>query len=247
MGEQLGLKHEILKGVEYASITRQGKEILEIEGKDLENVKWRDFQKIIGARVGAGRCGFSIKFKNKSKMYAGTTKGVEAIMKSNPSEKDILEVVTKKFTELEKRIDVTAKAGGVPVEMLLESNKLNFQARIDFLNERLAEKNITIAELKAEIKDLEKELDTLEDKIRELESQTGLSQYIDIGKKILEAKMGAGKPVSLEASDTSDIPPQILEILGAVDYSRISPEDLDQIVLGLQKYISFLPMKGKKL
>jgi hypothetical protein len=50
----------------------------------------------------------------------------------------------------------------------------------------------------------------------------------------------------LGSSDASDIPKEILDILGRVDYQQLqsNPEAYNQILDVLSKYISVLPQKG---
>ena len=82
------LKHPILKNVEYASLKRKGKPVLEIAGIDLQNVSWRDFQIFVGKKIGVGRFAFTIKFKNNAELYTGMTNAVDldlAVNKTNDS------------------------------------------------------------------------------------------------------------------------------------------------------------------
>ena len=60
--------------------------------------------------------------------------------------------------------------------------------------------------------------------------------------------MGGGKNISLKESNPSDIPPEILEVLGAVDWNHkdITPELIQKIIVGLKQYMfQFLPLKGQ--
>jgi hypothetical protein len=51
-------------------------------------------------------------------------------------------------------------------------------------------------------------------------------------------QFGKVDAATLKESDTTDIPAPILEILGAVDYSRIDENNMNKIIIGLRQYIS---------
>ena len=244
------LKHQVLNNVEYATIKRRGKVLLEIPGDDIgKKINWRDFQIYVGKKIGAGRFSFTIKFKNSGELYTGQTNAVDPdidIAKSNESD-SILEKVTTVFKSLESKLNNATQSGGVTYEMLLTSTKQGYDITVDFLKQQLTFKDGTISELKIEIRDLNSELDTADVTIRQLEQRTGYNQYLEPISKILFAKFGGGTPVKLEDSDPSGIPPEILQVLGVIDYSKIKPEDLQKMVQLLQQYISAtsLPLKGQ--
>jgi len=242
------LKYPILNDVEYISITIAGQTVLDLEGKDLpKNLKWRDFQKMIGATVGSRRFGYSMKFNNKAEIFSGNTKGVASKVKEDQSkDSSTLTIFETKFKELEAKFDNATKGGDFSSQQIIESYKISYQGRIDLLNEQLKLKDITINEYKEKVKELENDIKQLDIEIKELESQAGTNQYGQLIGKFLESKMlgKAPAPASLKDSDPSDIPPEILEVLGAVDYSRIEPDLLEKIVDGLRKYVSYFPMKG---
>ena len=61
---------------------------------------------------------------------------------------------------------------------------------------------------------------------------------------MLFAKFGKGEEITnLSASNPGDIPNEIIEILGLVDYSKIPNQQMQQIISGLRQYISVLPLK----
>ena len=244
------LKYPVLKNVEYATIKKRGKVVLELDGKDLgSSIKWRDFQIFIGKRVGIGRFAFTIKFVNEAELYTGQTNGVDpdiSIEKSNESD-SIIEQVTSAFKSLESKLNNATQSGGITYEMLLQSTKQGYDTQVDFLKQQIVYKVEIISDLKIEIKDLNDELTKTDIIIRQLEIKTGYNQYLEPISKLLIAKFGGGKTVKLGESDPSGIPLEVLEVLGIIDYTKIQPDDLQKIVELLKQYITAtnLPLKGQ--
>jgi len=243
------LKHPVLKNVDYASIVRNKKSVLEIEGKELEGTAWRDFQIYVGDKIGVGRFHFTIKFKNNAELYTGTTKGIDPnvnIVKSDESD-TVIKTVTDAFKSLESKLNNATQQGGITYEMLLASTKQGYDTQVDFLKQQITYKDVSIIELKVEIKDLNSELNETDITIRQLEKQSGYNQYLEPVTKILLAKFGAGKPVALGESDPSAIPNELLEVLGVIDYKKIQPDDLNKMIQLLHQYITAtnLPLKGQ--
>jgi hypothetical protein len=62
-------------------------------------------------------------------------------------------------------------------------------------------------------------------------------------------KLGAKgpHPVKLGESDPSGIPAEVLQILGTVDYDKLKtqPDEYNNILNYLRRYVSLLPQKGK--
>ena len=235
------LKHPILKNVEYGSVTKNGKRVLEIPGSEIESLSWRDFTIYIGKKLPPGKYGFTIKFKNDAKLYSGTTRAVTLdpvdIKKDN--------FIQDQLNEL-KKIIATQSAGGSNETVVLIL-KQGYEMQIQFLNRQieLLEKNNK--NLEDEIDEVEDDLDECQNKLKEALSKSEYTQYIPGALKLLQAKFGGGKAVSLENSDQSDIPTEILQILGTVDYSKIDPESMQKIIEGLRNYISLLPIKGSSV
>lgn len=242
------LLHPVLKNVEYASIKRKGKAVLEIPGSDLVNIAWRDFQIYVGKKIGIGKFAFTIKFKNSGELYTGMTNAVDLDLSvSKSDDNEALETVLNAFKGFKAELANATQSGGVTVEMLLSSTKQGYDTQLDFLRQQVTDKVVIITELKVEVKDLNLQLDKSDIIIQQLEVKTGYTQYFDPISKMLIAKFGAGKPVKLGESDPSGIPMEVLEVLGIVDYTEILPEDLDKIVQLLKRYITAtnLPLKGQ--
>jgi hypothetical protein len=240
------LKYEKLINVEYASIVRNKKSVLELEGSSIEGMTWREFQIFLGEKIPPGKCYFTIKFKKSNDLYTGQIRAVSmdgTKLETTGNESEVI----KAFKSLESKLSNATSTGGITFEMLMSSTKQGYESQVSFLNQQIVYKDGRIQKLESEIDELENDLDTAEDQIRELQRSTGSSfeKYIEIGEKLLSARFTPGKPVTLKESDASDIPAELLEILGAVDYSRIQPETLQKIISTLKQYISFLPLKGQ--
>lgn len=240
------LKHEILKNVEFATIKRRGKVVLELSDKDFgPALPWRDFQKLIGSKIGTGIFYYTIKFKKNPELFNGKTNAVDLEGKIDDVVKGDLEGVLRKMQDLETKITSMGK-GDLNVDMLLQNMKLGHDNQIQF-------KDMVIADLKEKYNELKKDLDASEHELEDclhanksLEDKTGFKQYLEIGSKLLDARLGKGAPVSLEASDPTDIPQEILEVLGVVDWARIDPDGVEAITKQIKNYISFFPIKGAK-
>jgi len=231
------LKYPILKNIDYASIVRNGKSVLEIEGKELEDKTWREFQLFLGEHLTPGKCYFTIKFKNKSEIFSGMTKAV-TMNKSIPEDDTKINQVLDQFKKLESKINNASQAGGVSFDMLMASTKQGYEAQATYLKEKITDKDQIIQELKREITELEDDLNDCE---KESAKHSGIGQYLAIGEKILSMKFGSPAKVSLKESNSSDIPEQILLVLGVIDWTKIDQTSIERIATGIQQYISVIP------
>jgi chromosome segregation ATPase len=139
---------------------------------------------------------------------------------------------------LKDQLSKAEKSGGVSYEMLLASTKAGHAAQIDYLNQKIKDKDDKINELKAEINELDSDLD---DCLKESSKHSSISQYLAIGEKILSMKFGSPAKVSLKESDPSDIPEQILTVLGVIDWQKIDAENISRIANNIQQYLSAIP------
>lgn len=234
------LKHETLQNVDYAYITRRGTQVMEIPGKDLEKVKWRDFQKMVGEKIGSGTFGFTIKFKGSGELYSGQSKAVKfsdstAIATEDPS---MVKTVLEGFKELKKQLEQGINSGGITFDMLIGVTKQGYESQISFLNQQIIFKDGVIAELKEDLRDCENENSSLQ-------SSGGIKEYLSVAKDLISARLAPTPQVNLQDSTPSEIPDDVLQVLGMVDWNRLDEETLAGIVDYLKKYIfKFLPLKG---
>jgi len=239
------LKYPVLKNVEYATIKKKGKVVLELPGSEIKNdITWRDFQKLIGSKIGSGNFYFTIKFKNNAELYTGRTNAVDLEGTIDSSSSSDNSEIIERFKLLEDKLEKSSK-GDFNLEQIQLTLRLGYENQLNF-------KDLQIADLKSKLDDLKKDLDGAEEDlsdcekvVKDLEGKTGIQKYLEIGEKLLQAKLGRGAPpVSLKDSDPTDIPPEILEIIGAVDWQKIDPDGIETITRNLKQYISFFPMKG---
>jgi hypothetical protein len=240
------LKHPILKNVEYAYITKGGKQVLEIPGKQLENMAWRDFQKLVGEKVGAGSIGFTIKFKNDGELYSGQTKAINFKTPEPVEDLSGIREVLDEFKKVKESINSGINSGGITFDMLIASTKQGYEAQVSFLNQQITFKDSIISELREDLRECESDCKDYEHTIKDMESSSGLGEYVKVAKDLVMARLGSTPQVDLKDSDTTDIPPEILQVLGMVAWSRIEPDQLKDITDYLQKYVyKFLPLKGR--
>lgn len=238
---EVGLKHPVLNNVEYISITKNKKSVFESnDGKYFEGMTWRNFQLFLGERLTPSRYYFNIKFKGDNKLFSGTIKAVTLEAKQDHEMES--EKILSEFKELKTVLQKGINQGGISYDMLLSSVKQGYENQINYLNQVIADKNILLAKNEKEILELESDL---EDCQNESTKESRLSQYIDLATKFLASKYPTNKVATLKESDQTDIPGEILEILGAVDYSKIDDASMQKIIAGLKQYITFLPLKGQ--
>ena len=233
------LKFPILNNVEYISIYRTGKSVFEIDGKDVEGFTWRQFQLYLGENLTPGRCQFTMKFKDNAQLHTGAVRaartGEAAIIKEdNKMNDDII----KEFKSLKDVLSKATNTGGVSFEMLLASTKQGYDATIGFKDQIISQKDEMIRELKKDIDELENDLSDCE---KESSKNSSLSNYLAIGEKILSMKFGKPGKVSLKESDSSDIPEQILNVLGIINWQIMDQESINKIASNIQQYLSVLP------
>lgn len=231
------LKHPILKDVDYASILKNKKSVLEIDGKDLEGKTWREFQIFLGDRLPINHYYFNIKFKKSSNVFTGTIRAVSIDNKKTEVNMEGEEIL-KEFKSLKDQISKASDKGGISFDMLLNATKQGYEARIDYLNQKIADKDELIREIKKNVDELEDDLNDCE---KESAKHSGIGQYLAIGEKILNMKFGSPAKVSLKESNSSDIPEQILQVLGVIDWSKIDQASIERIATGIQQYISVIP------
>lgn len=239
------LKFPVLNNVEYVSIYRAGMSVLEIDGNEIEGKTWREFQLYLGEKIPIGKAQFTLKFKDSAELHTGAVRAarVGGNYQPNPKEDDKMsEKIIKEFSNLKEAITKATNTGGVSFDMLLASTKQGYEAQATYLNQKITDLNATITELKQDIRQLENDLDDCE---KESAKSTGIAQYLQMGEKIVSIYLGnkTKTPVSLKESNTSDIPDQILQVLGIINWSLIDAESINRIANQIHQYLSVLPEK----
>lgn len=234
---QKEIKFPILKDVEYISVFKNRNSVLEIDGKDIDGLSWRGLQLFLGKSLTPDLYQYTMKFKKANEIHSGriraTVMGASKIEpEANQSE------IIKEFKALKDQISKASDKGGISFDMLLNATKQGYEAQISFLNQQLQFKENLTSKLENEINDLENDLNDCE---KESAKHSGIGQYLAIGEKILSMKFGSGKAVSLKESDSTDIPEQILKVLGVIDWQKIDAESINRIANSIQQYLSVLP------
>jgi len=240
--DMLKLKFPVLNKVEYIDLVKNRINVLTIEGKDVEGFTWRQLQLYCGEKLAGGVYGYSMKFAKDDTIYRGSIKVVS--LTKQGFEMDENNNVKKQLDELTKKLN-SLKSDSPGMDLIISLTKSGYETQISFLKDELARKEKNIDKLEAEINKLNDQLDAAETIIDDLKSKTGLSQYIQIAKEFLMMKSGAMKPITnLKDSDTVDIPADVLQVLGVVDWSAVDEKLLSEIIHYLKIFIQKLPLKG---
>lgn len=243
--EPIKIKFPVLNNVEYIDISKNKNQVKAFTGNEVNGLKWRELSLLIGKIAGQGVYRYTLKFKNDPNINNGQIRGVvqtsEITENKNESYfKNEIEQLTKKVEDLNK-----SNSSGIGFEMLLEITKQSYLTQIDFLKQQLQAKDLNISKLELQIDKLNDELDTCYQNLDELQSKTGIGNYIELAKDFLKLKLpGEIKPISLKESNTSDIPAPILDILGVVDWSKVDENIINEIVRYLNLFIPKLPLKS---
>jgi len=245
------LKYPVLKNLEYISIVKNKKSVLELDKNKLgglENKTWREFQLFLGEHLTPGRYYFTIKFLKNPELHTGQVRAVSSDGEKTEGKMD--SEIVKQFNELKEALTNATNSGGVTFDMLLQSTKSGYEAHITLLNKQIEYKDTIIIELKGEIKELENELDKAQ---KEYNKVSGSEKWIGVidkyapalelffkSKNIAPAKLPLATNV-----DSSGIPDEVIAILAQVDYDKLKQdqEKYKQILGYLQQYISMLPLK----
>jgi len=222
--------------------------VLEINGDDLEGKTWRELQIYLGERLPIAAYHYLLKFKQSAEIFNGRIRSVNVgkVINTDTGNKSMLDDrnISQEFKALKDQLQKAVNSGGVSFEMLLASTKQGYESQIGFKDQIISQKDELIKELKKDIDDLE---DDLQECNKQLSSSTGIAQYLEIGQKLLNARYGSGKNISLKESDPTDIPAEILQVIGAVNWRdpQITPDLVTRIADGIKQYISLLPLKGQ--
>lgn len=242
---QQKIKFPILKNVEYFDVLQNKKLVKAFKGSDLEGLKWREVQEIVG-KYASGQISYVFKFNDNPELHKGNMRPVNTdILKPNNQNDLQVQSLKTEIQSLRSQLDNASSNSGVTVEMLLSISKQGYETQIHFLNNEITRKDSFITKLESEIDKLNDELEKQDILIDELKSKTGLNQYLQLAQSFLNKKAGDTKPLTtLKDSNTSDIPERVMQLLGAIDWNEVSPEMLANIIHYLEIFIQQLPLKG---
>lgn len=252
--DKLVLKFPIVENIEYFDLVKNRENLLSFKRVDIDKLKkpsWREFQFIVqekleekfGSKYPAGKYNYILQRVGENVIHRGVIKTIskKSFVDFKPAKE---ENKMNEIIELKEAIE-KLKSNDKSTDMLLTTVKQGYELQISFLNQQIQFKENQIKQLENQCDKYENQLDKYESQIDELQSKTGFNQLIEIGQKMLFAKFGKGEEITnLSASNPNDIPNEIIEILGLVDYSKIPDPQMKQIISGLRNYISVLPLKG---
>jgi len=236
------LKFPILKDIEFFDVIKNKQTLKTFNKKDCEGLKWRDMQLKIGQSLPAGLYHYNMKINNDDSFYKGT---IRVISTMQPEKTNDNSAALNEIEAIKKQLSTISNSNGVSVDLLISITKQSYETQINFLNAELQRKENLITKLENQIDSLNDELDNASDQIEELKSKTGLNQYIEIANTFLQSKIGTAKKITtLKDSNPDDIPARILELLGAVDWSKVPDNELSEIIRYLEIFLTKLPLKG---
>ena len=252
---KLKLNFPIVPDIDYFDVIKNRQTILSLTNKDLkplEGKKWRELSFFIqdkltetyGTKYMPGSYNYVFQIVGDDIQNRGIMKTLSRDNKINMKETSLNDSGINKELQLIKSELLKATSGNMPVDMIIQLSRQSYEQQIKFLELQLNDKSKQIEKLEGQINDLNDELNDSETIIKQLESKTGIGQYLEIAQKLFSLKIPTGQPVTLKDSDVSNIPDEILQILGAVDYDKISDEDLKKIIGYLKQYISLLPLRN---
>ncbi len=231
-------------------VTMANKSMEKILGQsNIEGMKWRDFQKYLGSKLPMDNYYYVVKLNDKPELYKGRVKPIvlkAGVVSGSVTDDKSLLVLKETVSALSEKIETISKGNGVSMEMLLEVTKQSYVARIDFLGVEINKKDMDYNRLELKCAKLEEELNDADVVIADLEGKTGVMQYVSIAKEFLQMKAGSLKGIeNLGDSNPSDIPSDITEVLGVVNWVAVDPNIINEIVHYIKVFANKLPLKGK--
>lgn len=240
------IRFPVIKNCEYIDLIKNKITVLSIIGKDVEGMKWREFQKYMGKKLPAQTYFYVIKLNDDNNIYKGQVKAIGTIVKPQSKPDPDYATLQKTVDGLNNKLNEASSNSGVSVDMLLEVTKSSYTLQIGFLNSEIQRKNSEIDKLQLNISELNDELDNADIEIEELKSKTGMNQYLEYAKQIIASKVATVKTsVNLEDSHLNEIPPEIVDLLLSIDWNVIPETQINEIVSSLKLFTQTLPMKGK--
>lgn len=239
------LKFPVLNNVEFIDILKNRTTLLSVDGKTVEGFTWRQFMAYVGEHLPVGVYHYSLKFNKSDDIYRGTIRAVNLKSKTTSLSMDSNEIVSvkKSIEDLNNKIS-NLKTDSPGMDLIISLTKQGYESQISFLRDEITRKEKIIEKYEKDVEKLQDELDEADAMVDDLKSKTGINQYIAIAKEFLTMKAGNAKPISsLKDSDISDIPAEILRVLGVVDWSKVEPSILDEIVHYLKIFIQKFPLK----
>ena len=231
---------------DYVDIIKNKKTLLTIEGKEIEGLTWRDLQKFIGKRLPSDIYYYILKVVGDDMVHKGQIKSV-GTMTQNKKQDNKYDALQQQIESLNEKLSSASSGNSVSMEMLLEVTKSAYVTRIDFMSMELQKKESENERLIRKIDSLEESLDESEELIDELKDKTGMSQYIKMAQEFLIMKTGKAKGITnLSDSNESDIPTEILRTLGVIDWLKVEPNVIEEIIRYIKIFANKLPLKGKQ-
>lgn len=240
------LKFQTVKKCEYFDVVKNSIAVATYHD-EINNLSWRELQNKIGDEHGGGLYHYSFKQVGLAELNRGTIRGIVTKIKSDDPNASQIELLKNQITGLTQSINKEKQnLGGMGIDFLLNVSKQGYETQIKFYEVELARRQSIIDKLEKEIEELEKELDKAYRLVEQSKETSGIEKVLTMIEpfKAMIGKKTSLPVESLASSNTSDIPGEILEILGMVDYSKIPAEQLEKIINTMKMFVHQLPLKG---
>lgn len=221
---------DVYDNVEYFEIISRGKTLFRLEGENINGKTKSEVEYAVGEALGEGYKNFVLKFYGEAKSKTGRMRG-----RIKDKRKELLHVdanINDRLNALENIIKAASKESTPNAQTLMDMQRQTMQIQIDFY------KNLC-DQLERKVQKLEKEIESGG------AGSAGIDTILNLAQIFL-SKKGAGK-VDLGdevPSDPGSIPPEFIQALGKVDYTKVSPDQQEKILKYFNMLSSQLPMKG---
>ena len=239
--------------VEYIELTQNKKTVHTFPSNEIEGITKYELQKKIGDMFGTGKFFASVKYNGQYSNKRFPIKGL--ILGTNTMSNNTDQSISK--DEIEKLLKNNSNNNNSGV---IEVLKLTYANQIDSLKEVIKDLKDTLRDRDKEISKTNDIINSLKDQIRDLEINESkkdegggllemVSQLAALKSGGLSGLFGSTKTPVLTSinSDPSDIPPEFINALGKVDFSKISDEQKKQYVNVFNQFANQLPLKQGEL
>lgn len=201
------------KDLEYAQISKNGKQVLFIAGKELVDSTKFGLLAYVGEKLGDGM--FSIRYKERSEHISRHMTCRSIVVKQDKQEiKEVehapgLDFIFNRFNDLEKNFETVKNK-------LEDSKEQNFNLRLQLL-EKQKDGGIDLGEI-----------------------------LTNLASMLIKNRLGGAltQPASLAEPMDGSMPNEIKVLLDKIDWSRVSPDQLNNVLKIFEQYKNLIPLKG---
>lgn len=237
------------KNIEVMQIFKNNEQILMLEGDEINGKTKVELCKEIGESRGKSELlTFSIKIKGHARQTNGRIRSYNPGMKTSEESNSVeFKLLSQKLSILEKNLN----SGGLNNNGLVDIIKQSYEIRLTGKDEKIDDLKEKIDSLQDEIKELDIENESLFNKLQSVNNSEPnhsevLFKAIDLLGKFKNP--GQVKKINLKddlLSNPETIPEQIKFMLGAVDWDKVTPDQLNVLANQFSVFADQLPLKYK--